>query len=73
MKKVKRFQTRKIDVPFSEKLDFYSSSLNRKRVRLPRKNVGFLAAICLIYKFIEYTNDHSLNAHIIPTFSDKVL
>ena len=33
----------------------------------------FVAGICLIWKLMEYTNDHSPDAPIIPTFLYKFL
>ena len=52
---------------------FFVELLTRKAVGLiekwllfPRKMV--CAGTCLILKLIEYTNDHSPDASIIPTF-----
>ena len=44
-----------------------------KKVIIPRKNVGLWFEICLIWKLMEYTNDHSPNASIIPIFQNKFL
>ena len=65
-KKIKRFQTTNTDV-FFRNLDPHSSRLNRKRVVISKKK-WFVAGICLIWKLMGYTNDHSPDAPIIPTF-----
>ena len=54
---------------FSRNPDLYNSiRLNRKRVVIPRKIVGFVAGFCLIWKLMEFTNHHSPDTPIIPTF-----
>ena len=43
-------------------LDQQNCSLNRTRVAIPRKIIGFLAKICLIWNLMEYANDHNPDA-----------
>ena len=59
---------------FFRNIDSHNSRLNRKRVVIPKGcYCWFVAGICLIGKLKEYTNDHSLDACIIPTFYNKFL
>ena len=45
----------------------------QKKGCIPRKNIGFLGGISLIWKLMEYVNYHSPDARIIPTSSNKFL
>ena len=47
---------------FFRNLDLHSSRL------FSQEKWWFVAGICLIWKLMEYTNDHSPDASIIPTF-----
>ena len=60
---VTRSQTRKIDSFF-----LHNSRFNRKNGRYSQEKCWFVAEICLIWELIEYKNDDSPNASIIPTF-----
>ena len=51
----KEISTGKIDV-FFRNLDLYNSRLNKKRVVIPRKNVGLWLEFAFILLLMEYTN-----------------
>ena len=61
-----RSETGKIHVFYSEILNYITVGLIEKGLLFPGKM--FVAGICLFWKLMEYTNDHSLDACIIPAF-----
>ena len=61
-----RSQTRKID-GFFRNLDPHSSRLSSQ------EECWLVAGICIIWKLMEYKNDPSPDACIIPTFQNNFL
>ena len=57
-----------IDVFFSEVLTQTTIGSIEKKVVIPTKNVGLWLEFAFFWKLMEYTNDHSPDVYIIPTF-----
>ena len=53
---------------FFRNLDQHNKRLNRKMIVFFQEQCCFVTGICLIWKLMEYRNDHSPDAPIIPTF-----
>ena len=67
-KSLRDFKLGKV-VLFFINLDPHNSSrINRQRVVNPRKKFCFVPGISLIWKSMEYRNDQSPNAPILPTY-----